>query len=204
MTLAHCVWGRCWWYGSRGWTFPPTSHYILLSWDRWQQRGTLTQWCLTWKCIWNIWVSLNSSMWKKWHALTITVAYQTFLETKQWMWAQWGSGRCVTAVVTATWVTSTDCSWAQHAGSCSSLPKMHSYWWWLCWKRVFRSWEFALSNGVIVLFVSIVVSIEIIRRCYFQCNLHRRSPRQFLFTQCNPGKPKGWTTTALVSKVQDT
>ena len=24
---------------------------------------------------------------------------------------------------------------AQHAGSCSLLAKMHSYWWWLCWKK---------------------------------------------------------------------
>ena len=29
-----------------------------------------------------------------------------------------------------------------------------------CWKIVFCSWEFALSNSVIVLFVSAVVSIE--------------------------------------------
>ena len=56
-----------------------------------------------------------------------------------------------------------------HAGSCSWLMKTHSSWWWLCWKIVFYSWEFSLSNSVIVLFD--VVSMEIIGRHYFQSNL---------------------------------
>ena len=62
--------GRWWWYGSRDWTFPPISHYILLPWERWQQRDSLTEWCLTWNCVWSKGVSLNSSMQKKWHTLT--------------------------------------------------------------------------------------------------------------------------------------
>ena len=52
--LAHDVRGGCWWYGSRGWTFPPILRY------GWQQRGTLTKWCPTWNCIWSKGVSLNS------------------------------------------------------------------------------------------------------------------------------------------------
>ena len=63
--LIHNVRGRCWWYGSRGWTFPPTFHCILLLCDRWQQRGSLTEWYLTWKCVWSKDVSLNSSVQKK-------------------------------------------------------------------------------------------------------------------------------------------
>ena len=39
--VGHDVRGGCWRYSSRGWTFPPISHYILLLCDRWQQRG----WC---------------------------------------------------------------------------------------------------------------------------------------------------------------
>ena len=39
---------------------------------------------------------------------------------------------------------------AQHLGSCS----LHSYWWWLCWKCVFYSWEFALWNSAIVTFLN--------------------------------------------------
>ena len=45
----------------------------------WQQRGTLTKWCLTWKCTWNKGVSLNSSMQKKWHPLT-------FVNACEWFW----------------------------------------------------------------------------------------------------------------------
>ena len=44
-----CDRGGCWWYGSRGRTFQPVSHCILLWCDWWQQRGSLTKWCLTWK-----------------------------------------------------------------------------------------------------------------------------------------------------------
>ena len=65
MMLAHNVRGGCWWYGSRGWNFPPISCYMLLPCDRWQQRGSLTIWRLIQKCIWSKSVSLDSSMPKK-------------------------------------------------------------------------------------------------------------------------------------------
>ena len=35
--------------------------------------------------LWN-WIELNSSMQKKWHPLT----FVWFMETRQWVWAQWG------------------------------------------------------------------------------------------------------------------
>jgi len=44
--------------------------------------------------------------WKKWHPLTFTNACWIFMETKQWMWAQLGSGWCASAVMTAAWKTS--------------------------------------------------------------------------------------------------
>ena len=84
--LAHNIRGRWWWYGSKGWTFPPISHYILLPWQR---RGSPTTWHLTWKCMWNKRVSLNFSMRKKWHSVTSVNTFLTFLKTKQWMGAQW-------------------------------------------------------------------------------------------------------------------
>jgi len=40
-----------------------------------------------------------------------------------------------------------------------------------CWKAVFCSWGFALSNTVTVHFVFVVVSMEIHRRHYFHSNL---------------------------------
>jgi hypothetical protein len=52
------------------------------------------------------------------------------------------------------------------AGSCSSLARMHSQWWWLCGTIVFCSWKLALSKGVIVHPLYIVVSMEIKMRHY--------------------------------------
>ena len=138
-------------------------------------------------------VTVNSSIWKQWHTLTLISAYWMFLETKHWMWAQWGGEWCISAVVTVghlCWCRLL-CAW--HAASCSSVVKMHSEWWRLSWKRVFCTWEFALLNSAAVLFASVVVSIDIIWRHYFQSNLHSCGPRQFLFTQCGPGMPKSWT-----------
>ena len=60
---------------------------------------------------------------------------------------------------------------ARHVGFCSVLVKMYSWWWWLCWKVVFCSWEFALSSRVTELFVSVVLSMEINRRHYSWSNL---------------------------------
>jgi len=65
ITLVHNARGRCWQYGNRGWTFPPIFHYILLPCDRWQQRGTVTEWHLIWECVWSEGMELNSSMQKK-------------------------------------------------------------------------------------------------------------------------------------------
>jgi len=104
ITLAHNIGGGCWWYGSRGWTFPPVLHHVLLPWDRWQQKANWQN---------GVWHgSVNEAKvchWipcrKKWHPLTFINASWMFLETKQWMWAQWGGGCCVSAVVTVTWKT---------------------------------------------------------------------------------------------------
>ena len=92
ITLAHNIRGRCWWYDSRGWTFPSIFHYSLLLCDRLQQKSSLTEWNLTWERVWSKGVSLNSSMRKKWHPLTFIDTCWVSMETKQWMWAQWGSG----------------------------------------------------------------------------------------------------------------
>ena len=63
--LAKDVRDRCWWYGSRGWTFLTIFCCVLLPCDRWEQRGSLTKWHLTWECIWSKGVESNSSMWRK-------------------------------------------------------------------------------------------------------------------------------------------
>jgi len=65
---------ECWWHGSRSRTFAPIIHYILLRCDRWQQRGSLTQWHLTWKCVWSkevSWISQCGRIGIHWHSLTL-------------------------------------------------------------------------------------------------------------------------------------
>ena len=124
LMLAHDVKGRCSLYGSRGWTFPPISHYILLPCDRQQQRCTLTEWYLTWHCGWCKTVSLNSFTWKKKSPLTLTDTCWMFMETNQWMWAQWGGGWSVSAVVTMT-VTSTGTDYYE----CGMQALVH------CWQK---------------------------------------------------------------------
>ena len=102
--LAHSVRGR-WWYRSRSWTFSPIFHYVL-PWYRRQQRGSLTNWILTWKCAWSKRMTLNSSIWKKWHPSTFINDCSMFMETKEWIWAQGGFRCCVSAVVKAMWKAS--------------------------------------------------------------------------------------------------
>jgi len=105
--LANNIRGECWWYGSRGWTFPPTLHCIpLLSHARQQQKGYLKNWGLMWKCGWSKGVSLNFSTRETLHPWTFTDACWTFMEIQWWMWAQWNSGWCISAVAIATWKTS--------------------------------------------------------------------------------------------------
>ena len=118
--------GGWWWYGGRSWTFPPIFHYVLLLCVRWQQRGSLTKRSMTWKCVWSKDVELNSSVKEKCYPLTFIDAYWMFMRTKQWMWVQWGSGWCISAVVPVTVGHFCSCrfSQARHAGSCWSQAKM--------------------------------------------------------------------------------
>ena len=72
-------------------TEPLHQFSISLLCNRWQQRGTLTKWLLTKKCIWSKGVSLNFSICKKkWHPLTFIDVCWVFMETKEWLLAQWG------------------------------------------------------------------------------------------------------------------
>ena len=56
--------------------------------------------------------------------------------------------------------------WCWSLRSRPSLLKMHSQWWGL-FEQIFWSWKLAISNSVIVLRVSIVVSVEINVRHYW-------------------------------------
>jgi len=190
--LAHNIRGSCWWDDSRGRASPPTSPCMLLLCDRWQQRGSLTEWCLMWKCGWSKSVEL-----KKWHPLTFFNACWMFAETKQWMWTQWGGGWCILAVTTATvgHLHSTDFykhsmqALVHHCQKCIACCGDYVE------EIMFCSWEFVQSSAI-VLFV--IISMEINRRHYFQSNLCICGSRWFLFTQCSPGKPRRLYAPGLV------
>ena len=165
--LAHNVRGGCWWPGSRGWSFPPIFHYILFPCDRWQQRGSLTKWCLTQTCFWSIGVSWNSSVWKKppidIHQCLLNIyGDQTVdVSTMRWWMVHFSSGD------------------SDHPYWCRFLSMRHAHCWQKCLatggdyveKVVFWSWDFALLNGFVALFVSVGLSMEINRRHYFWSNL---------------------------------
>ena len=69
-------------------------------------RGILAKWHMTWKCTWSKGLSLYSFMREIWHSFTFTNACWMHVETKQWMWAQWSGGWCISTVVTSMWMTS--------------------------------------------------------------------------------------------------
>jgi len=85
-----------------GGTYPPVSCSILLPCNRWQQRGSLKKWCLKWQCEQSKGVELNSSTQTKWYPVTFINIFWMFMEVKQWLWAQWGGGWSISAVVTVT------------------------------------------------------------------------------------------------------
>ena len=143
--LVHDVRGGCWWYDNRGQPFPPLCHIDFVAVQQMAAEGQSDKMGLTWKCTWSKGVKLNFSMRKKWHQLIFMDACQTFLETKWWIIAQWGSGWCVLAVVTAGHSHWYRFLWAQYAAPYSWLAKVYIRGWWLCWKIVLCSWEFVLS-----------------------------------------------------------
>lgn len=97
--LTHDIRGGCWWYSRRGWSFPYSITFCCCAAGG--SRGAVWQ-----KGMWygSVYVSLNSSLWKKWHPLTFNNTCWVFVETKQWM--QWNSGWCISAVLTSMWKTS--------------------------------------------------------------------------------------------------
>ena len=94
ITLAPNARGRCWFYSSRSWTFSPIFHYIFL----WQMAAEgqsdkmvfdmevhIKQRCV----IEFLHAEKNCSHWNSFNTCW----------TKQWMWAQWCGGWCISAVV---------------------------------------------------------------------------------------------------------
>ena len=100
--LACNIRGRCWWYGSRGWTFPTTFGYILLPCERWQQSGSLIKCHLTCKCMKQMRVTKFLHA-EKMALLTFIIACSMLMEIKQWMWEQWDALRCFSTGAFQQW-----------------------------------------------------------------------------------------------------
>ena len=65
---------------------------------------------------------------EKLHLLAFINACWKFIVTNQWIWVQWGSGWCTSAVATVTvgYFQLGRFLWAWYTGSCPLLVKMHS------------------------------------------------------------------------------
>ena len=128
--LAHNIRDRCWWDDNRGWTFPPVFHYMLLSRDRWQQRGILTEWHLIWRCLWSKGVEFlhaekMASIDIHGYLLSIYGDQTVYLSTVRWWMVCFSSGNSHVKDEPHS-RQPCRCLRAQHAGSCSLLAKMHS------------------------------------------------------------------------------
>ena len=143
--------------------------------------GSLTKWCLTQKCVWSKGVALNSSRRKKLYPPTsISVSFlssngdQTagVSTVKVGLDEQHFPSNNTILAAMKQWITSVGADFYKHI-----MQALVCCWQKCianggdCCKIVFCSWEIALLNSVIVLFVSVVVSTEIDRRHYFWSNL---------------------------------
>jgi hypothetical protein len=95
--------GGCWWYDSRGWTFPLiVCKFCCRATDSSGALGQINAWHGN---AYEAEAPLNSSISKKFYSLTFVDGCWTCPEIKQWMWAQWGGGWCVSVVATVIWET---------------------------------------------------------------------------------------------------
>ena len=190
--LAHNIRGRYWWFGSRGWTFPPISHYILfIMWqmaaEGWSEKNYV--WCGNVYeanvCDWILPCRNNGT---HWHSSMPSVCYgdQTVdVEHSEAVVVSFSSGDSVSPPLVQMFMNAA-CRLLFLTGKNAQLKMVTIV------KQVFCSWEFALSNRVIALFVSVLFSMEINRWHCFWSNLHICGPREFLFTKWSLGKIKGW------------
>jgi len=119
---------------------------------------SLTEWYLTWKYRWSKGMELNFSMWKKeLHPLAFIDAgcLRSWSEHSEVVHFTSGSPVLVQIFMSAA------CRLLLFADESAQLIVM----------RMFCSWEFAVSNSVIVLFASVVASVWINRKHYFWSDL---------------------------------
>ena len=143
------------------------------------QRVSLTEWCLTMKCGWSKgenWIPPCGKNVTHWHSLTLAECLwrpNSRCEHSKSLNVAFQLGQIFMSTMCRLLFTSSK--------NAQQMVVM-----------MFCSWEFALSNNVIVLVATVVVSMEINRRHYFWSNPCICGPEPFLFTQYSSDKPKGW------------
>ena len=137
--LAQKARSRYWWYGSRGRTFPPIFHDVLLPCDRWQQRCTLTQ--MSDVKVWMNQRCVTEPLCEEkmtppdiyWCLLNVDGDQLADLSAVMQQVVHFSSGD---SNIKDRPQYELPCRFlrAWHESTCSLLAKVHSYWWWLCWK----------------------------------------------------------------------
>jgi len=157
--------------GSRSWTFPPTSHYILLPWDRRQQRGSLTmasnmevhgkQRCTTeFLCVEKM--ALFDSHW----SLLNIYGDQTWdVDTRRRLVVGFSSGNSGSPLLVQIDMSAV-CRFLFITGKNAPIPAVTI-------DKQYSVAENSLSNSILVLVLSVVFSVEIHTRHYFQSNQHK-------------------------------
>jgi len=102
MMLAHSIRGWCWWYGSRGWTFPQTPLYFVAVWQlaaegQSNKMASDVETYMKQRC---------RTAFLHMEKIAYTDIHWHLLNVYGWILAQWGSGCCISAVVAVTWKTS--------------------------------------------------------------------------------------------------
>ena len=169
---AHNIRWERWWCGRRSWTFPPILHYILLLCDKWQQRGSPTEWHPTWKCVGSKGVPLNSSVWKKmalvdshWSLLNIYGDQTWDVNAQGRLVVCFSSGNSGSPLLVQI-DSSAACMLLFTTGKNAPIPAVTI-------DKQYSVAENSLSNSILVLVLSVVFSVEIHTRHYFQSNQHK-------------------------------
>lgn len=100
------------------------AHFIAMLQTAEREQCDKMEMCMKWRCVIEFFLQKKNCI--HWHSSAL--AECLWRPKRHWMLAQQGSAWCISAAVTATVVLLCWCRSVQvhHAGSCSSLAKMHS------------------------------------------------------------------------------